>query len=135
MAERKLTAILLTLCILFGLVPMGIPAGAAEAEEPAAAEFTAGIPEETVLSADIPAEPTPGEVSPETDLFPAKQNPTPDEPNDASYPLWVEGVRVTSSNMDDILGDGGKAKYDPDTNTLTLNNPKNVKPNNSFSLC
>ena len=34
------------------------------------------------------------------------------------YPLWVAGVQVTSANKDDILGDGGKAKYDPDTKTL-----------------
>lgn len=39
------------------------------------------------------------------------------------YPLWVSGVQVTSANKDDILGDGGKAKFDPDTSTLTLNDP------------
>ncbi len=39
------------------------------------------------------------------------------------YPLWVAGVQVTSANKDDILGDGGKAKFDPDTSTLTLNDP------------
>ncbi len=41
---------------------------------------------------------------------------------DTEYPLWVGGVRVTSKNKDDILDDGGKAKYDPETKTLTLNN-------------
>lgn len=40
-----------------------------------------------------------------------------------TYPVWVGNTQVTSANKDDILGDGGKAKYDPDTNTLTLNNP------------
>ena len=40
-----------------------------------------------------------------------------------TYSLWVNYVQVTSANKDDILGDGGKAKYDPDTKTLTLNNP------------
>ena len=39
------------------------------------------------------------------------------------YPLWVAGVQVTSANKDDILGDGGKAKYDPVTKTLILDNP------------
>ena len=39
------------------------------------------------------------------------------------YDVWVGSTRVTSANKDDILGDGGKAKYDPDTNTLTLNDP------------
>ncbi len=42
------------------------------------------------------------------------------------YPLWVSGVQVTSANKDDILGDGGKAKFDPSTNTLTLNDPSIV---------
>lgn len=40
-----------------------------------------------------------------------------------TYPVWVGSTQVTSANKDDILGDGGKAKYDPDTNTLTLNDP------------
>ena len=41
----------------------------------------------------------------------------------AEYDLWVGGTQVTSDNKDDILSDGGKAKYDPDTRTLTLNDP------------
>ena len=36
------------------------------------------------------------------------------------YPVWVGGLQATSANKDDILSDGGKAKFDPDTNTLTL---------------
>ena len=40
-----------------------------------------------------------------------------------SYGLWVGEVEVTSGNKDDILEDGGKAKYDPDTGTLTLADP------------
>ena len=39
------------------------------------------------------------------------------------YPVWVGGTQVTSANKDDILSDGGKAKFDPDTYTLTLNDP------------
>lgn len=31
--------------------------------------------------------------------------------------------RAASVNLDDILGDGGSAKFDPETGTLTLNNP------------
>ncbi len=42
---------------------------------------------------------------------------------DISYSLWVGATQVTSKNKDDILGDGGKAKFDPKTNTLTLNDP------------
>ena len=39
------------------------------------------------------------------------------------YPLWVSGVHVNSANKDDILGDGGKAAFDPGTCTLKLNDP------------
>ena len=39
------------------------------------------------------------------------------------YPVWVGETRVTVQNKNDILGDGGKAKYDPATKTLSLNNP------------
>ncbi|MBR4462926.1 MAG: carbohydrate-binding domain-containing protein [Erysipelotrichaceae bacterium] len=40
-----------------------------------------------------------------------------------SYNLWVGNVQVTSGNKDDILRDGGKAKYDPETGTLTFASP------------
>ena len=42
---------------------------------------------------------------------------------DTEYPLWVGSTQVTDANKDDILNDGGKAKYDPETQTLTLDNP------------
>ena len=48
------------------------------------------------------------------------------EPKEApvtTYPVWVGETQVTSANKDDILKDGGSAKYDPDTHTLTLNDP------------
>ena len=40
-----------------------------------------------------------------------------------SYDLWLGSTRVTDANLNDILGDGGKAKYDPSTSTLTLKDP------------
>ena len=39
------------------------------------------------------------------------------------YNVWVSGVQVNSKNKDDILEDGGKAKYEPSTGTLSLNDP------------
>ena len=46
------------------------------------------------------------------------------EANDTTYyPLWVGGIKVSEKNKNDILGDGGKAKYDPENAILTLNNP------------
>ena len=40
------------------------------------------------------------------------------------YDLWVGGVQVTDANKDNIVVPGaiGSATYDPDTQTLTLNN-------------
>lgn len=37
-----------------------------------------------------------------------------------TYDLWVAGKQVTETNQDDVLGDGGSVKFDPDTNKLTL---------------
>ena len=39
------------------------------------------------------------------------------------YSIWVSGIKVNSDNKDDILGDGGKAVFDPETGTLKLNDP------------
>ena len=54
----------------------------------------------------------------------------------ASYDLWLGETQVTDDNKHDILGDGGKAKFDPATNTLTLNEPTipGVCVRNSVSL-
>ena len=38
-----------------------------------------------------------------------------------AYDLWVGGVQLTESKLT-VSGDTGTATYDPDTNTLTLNN-------------
>ena len=39
------------------------------------------------------------------------------------YDLWVGNVHVSSANKDNIPGiTSGTAQYDPDTNTLVLNN-------------
>ncbi|MBQ7986623.1 MAG: bifunctional metallophosphatase/5'-nucleotidase, partial [Clostridia bacterium] len=34
--------------------------------------------------------------------------------------VFVKGIQVTAENKDDVLGDGGSVKYDPQTDTLTL---------------
>lgn len=39
------------------------------------------------------------------------------------YNVWVSGVQVNSDNLNDILNDGGKARFTPSTGTLTLDNP------------
>ena len=44
------------------------------------------------------------------------------DPNYAEYDIWLGKKQITSKNKDDILGDG-KASYDPNTNTVTLNEP------------
>ena len=46
----------------------------------------------------------------------------------SGYDLWVGGVQVTRLNKDDIPAfTEGKASFDPDTNTLTLDNVGGVK--------
>ncbi len=52
-----------------------------------------------------------------------------------SYPVWVGNTQVTEKNKDDILDDGGKAKYNPETNTLTLNNPTVSGSHNNGMIC
>ncbi len=44
----------------------------------------------------------------------------PDQPESDTYDLWVAGKRVTKSNQSNVLGNG-TVKFDPTTNTLTLN--------------
>ena len=39
------------------------------------------------------------------------------------YPVYVNNTQVTDANKADILSDGGKAKYDSTSKTLTLNSP------------
>lgn len=38
------------------------------------------------------------------------------------YKVLVGGVSITSDNAADVLGDGGSVTYNPETNTVTLNN-------------
>ena len=41
---------------------------------------------------------------------------------DTPYDLYIGGTQVKKSIAADVFGDGGKVSYDPNTNTLTLNN-------------
>ena len=46
---------------------------------------------------------------------------------EASYNIWVGGIQVTGANKDNILYDEkASVKFDPDTYTLTLNEPENM---------
>lgn len=45
----------------------------------------------------------------------------PDQPESETYALLVAGKQVTETNQSDVLEDGGSVKFDPTTNTLTLN--------------
>ena len=49
-------------------------------------------------------------------------NPVTVAPSVTFYPIWLGNIQVSSLNRGDILGDG-KASYDPETNTLTLDEP------------
>lgn len=54
------------------------------------------------------------------------------EPKTVNYDLWIGNVQVTSKNCDNVLGeekDGNPTvSFDPDTSTLTLNDPDIVTP-------
>ena len=65
-------------------------------------------------------------ISPLTFIFPAPVT---------KYHVWVGATQVTSANRDDILEDGGKAKYAPETNTLTLNNPTVSGSHKNGTIC
>ena len=45
---------------------------------------------------------------------------------DNGYDIWVNGIRVTDANKENITGVGidGKVSYDPVSNTLTLDGAK-----------
>lgn len=45
----------------------------------------------------------------------------PDQQESKTYNLWVAGTQITETNQNDVLEDGGSVKFDPTTNTLTLN--------------
>lgn len=45
----------------------------------------------------------------------------PNQPESETYALLVAGKQVTETNQNDVLEDGGSVKFDPTTNTLTLN--------------
>ena len=45
----------------------------------------------------------------------------PDQQESETYNLWVAGTQITKSNQSNVLEDGGSVKFDPTTNTLTLN--------------
>lgn len=60
----------------------------------------------------------------------------PDRQESESYDLWVAGTQVTETNQNDVLGDGGTVKFDPTTNTLTLNDADLTPDGNAnFTYC
>ena len=92
----------------------------------------------TELPTDPPTEPpTQPPTQPPTEEPTQEPTQAPTQaPIDApgtTYEVWVGSTQVTFENKDDILNDGGKAKFDPSTNTLTLNNPTIVGGHNLWS--
>ncbi|MBR6258054.1 MAG: InlB B-repeat-containing protein [Lachnospiraceae bacterium] len=116
MKAKKLTTrvlgTIMSVLMLMGTIPdTGLAAMAAD-DDTTTPETTAEGSETThdwILSAlnmsDIPADESADDTANDTD----------------GYKIWVGDVRVTDDNKDNILGDG-TAKFDPASNTLTLNN-------------
>lgn len=60
----------------------------------------------------------------------------PDQPESETYALLVAGKQVTETNQNDVLEDGGSVKFDPTTNTLTLNDADLTPDGNAnFTYC
>ena len=62
----------------------------------------------------------------------------PDQPESETYALLVAGTQVTETNQNDVLEDGGSVKFDPTTNTLTLNDADltpDGDPEGALSIC
>lgn len=101
---KKTLSLILSLLMVFTLFA-GLSVGAAD--ESAAADGDVG----TISP------------SPDGDSALFQREPSDLAGTGASYNLWLGSTQVTDANRNDILNDGGKAKYDPATRTLTLNNP------------
>ncbi len=56
-------------------------------------------------------------------------------PSVIEYDLWVGATQVTSENKNDILEDGGSAKYAPATKTLMLNSPTITEMTEGALIC
>lgn len=48
------------------------------------------------------------------------------------YNVYVNGIRITTDNCDDVLGDGGSVRYNDQTDTITLTNAKITAGNQSM---
>ncbi len=48
------------------------------------------------------------------------------------YNIYVNGIRITTDNCDDVLGDGGSVRYSNQNETITLKNAKITAANQSM---
>ena len=104
---KSALSLLIALLMILPLFPFGILDAAAEDDDPGIITTVDDDPIEIISYID---------------------NEGGDEENEApepieEYNLWVGGTRVTSKNKDDILNDGGKAKFDRESCVLTLDDP------------
>ncbi len=139
---KRTLALFLSLMMVFSLFSgLNITAGAAETdvtETAAEAEVTESTTESELPELDLhlpePESETEGSAA-KADL--AEIGAEPDlADTGATYELWLGSTQVTDANKSDILGDGGKAQFDPSTHTLTLNNPTiNGEHNYSKIFC
>lgn len=116
---RRFAVLLLSLCMVISMMPLAVFADPVP-------EGNSGNGTEAVGEAENAGS---GE---ETDagLF-MKESVVEAESTEGAAPkagwadsVYVLGIQVSSSNCDDVLGDGGSVKYDRDTRTLTLNNAR-----------
>ena len=121
--KRTLSLILSLLMVLSLFTGLSVGAQVVIARSATLESGDAAIPQsDDAALADTGSEADPADTGADHDLPDTGAEPDLAETG-ASYQLWLGSTQVTDANKNDILGDGGKAKFDPSTNTLTLNNP------------
>ena len=135
---RKPLSILLSFVMILSMLTI-IPVTAEAVTVDADVDIAAPISEDGNIAVAVQADPAAKTIAIEKDITAKADKPAEaDDPVPAKkatknvelaetgatqYPLVIGKTQVTSDNKDDILNDGGKAKYNPSTRTLTLNNP------------
>ena len=126
---KQTLSLILSLLMVFSLFAV-IPGGAAEQAAIARSDSDAEISQNPAVIARSDSDvaiPQRGDGTRVSDLADTGSDADlADIGSVTKYKLWVGGAQVTTDTMYDILEDGGRARFDPATNTLTLNNP-NIK--------
>ena len=116
---RGLAVLLLALCMIICMMPIAVFADPAPEDASGSGMEAAGETEKAGIAEE-----------PDAFLFSKRDGGAAENTEGAALKagwtdsIYVLGIQVSSSNCNDVLGDGGSVKYDRDTRTITLNNAK-----------